>query len=211
MGHSEISQKGKDKYINACIWDLEIWYWWTYLQGSKREQACGHCGGRRGWDDLWEQHRNIYTTVFKIDRNLLCDSGSPSHCSASTSVAGMGWEGVLTGGDVCTPVAGSCWRVADTDTALQSNNRPGEKETGSGSERALQTVWTPQARRHLSGPSLSDPASPSTCVSEHAASIMKSRYTLLLLCSVRLSQSHRLGVLSPQTGAPSQHVCEFLK
>ena len=20
--------------INACVWDLERWYWWTYFQGS---------------------------------------------------------------------------------------------------------------------------------------------------------------------------------
>ena len=21
-------------YINTCIWNVERWYWWTYLQGS---------------------------------------------------------------------------------------------------------------------------------------------------------------------------------
>ena len=24
-------------YINACVWNLERWYWWTYLQGSNRD------------------------------------------------------------------------------------------------------------------------------------------------------------------------------
>ena len=37
---SEVSQIEKNKYIltkqihiNACIWNLEKWYWWSYLQG----------------------------------------------------------------------------------------------------------------------------------------------------------------------------------
>ena len=32
---SEVSQGEKQiSYINAYIWNLERWYWWTYLQGS---------------------------------------------------------------------------------------------------------------------------------------------------------------------------------
>ena len=33
---SEVSQKEKSQiwYINTDIWDLERWYWLTYLQGS---------------------------------------------------------------------------------------------------------------------------------------------------------------------------------
>ena len=36
---NEVSQKEKKQipYINAYIWNLEKWYWWTYLQGSNRE------------------------------------------------------------------------------------------------------------------------------------------------------------------------------
>ena len=29
---NEVSQR-KMLYINAYIWNLEKWYWWTYLQG----------------------------------------------------------------------------------------------------------------------------------------------------------------------------------
>ena len=34
--HNEVSQKEKKQisYINTYIWNLESWYWWTYLQGS---------------------------------------------------------------------------------------------------------------------------------------------------------------------------------
>ena len=31
---SEVSQKEKNKYINAYIWNLERWYQRTHLQGS---------------------------------------------------------------------------------------------------------------------------------------------------------------------------------
>ena len=37
MTQSEASQKEKDKYctlMHAYLWNLERWYWWTYLQGS---------------------------------------------------------------------------------------------------------------------------------------------------------------------------------
>ena len=32
-----------------------------------RYQTYGHSGGRRGWNELREQHWNIYTTIYKID------------------------------------------------------------------------------------------------------------------------------------------------
>ena len=34
---SEVSQKEKNKYINACMWNLEKWYRWTSLQGRNRD------------------------------------------------------------------------------------------------------------------------------------------------------------------------------
>ena len=54
---SEVSQKEKKKsYINAYTWNLEKWYWWTYLQGRNRDSAiewtCGYNGGRSREDEL---------------------------------------------------------------------------------------------------------------------------------------------------------------
>ena len=50
---SEMSQKEKNIYINAYIWNLEKWYWLTYMQeknrDADREQTCGQSGERRGW------------------------------------------------------------------------------------------------------------------------------------------------------------------
>ena len=35
--YTDWSKSGREKwisYINTYIWNIEIWYWWTYLQGS---------------------------------------------------------------------------------------------------------------------------------------------------------------------------------
>ena len=50
--YTKQSKSEKEKqisYINTYIWNLERWYWGTYLQGSNgdadiREQTCGHGG-----------------------------------------------------------------------------------------------------------------------------------------------------------------------
>ena len=34
---SEVSQKEKNIYINAYIWNLEKWYWVTYMQGKNKD------------------------------------------------------------------------------------------------------------------------------------------------------------------------------
>ena len=58
---NEISQKEKDKYCILThiyyIWNLERWYQWSYMQGSKgdtdvKKQTFGLSGKRWGWDDL---------------------------------------------------------------------------------------------------------------------------------------------------------------
>ena len=56
---SEVSQKEKKKIlcINACIWNLERWYKWSYVQGHKGDMDVKNrlgLSGRRGWDDLRE-------------------------------------------------------------------------------------------------------------------------------------------------------------
>lgn len=49
-----------------------------YVRQQKRhrwkEQTFGLCGRRRGWDDLREQHWNMYITICKIDRQSRFDA-----------------------------------------------------------------------------------------------------------------------------------------
>ena len=75
----------------------------------------GHSGLRRGWDDLREQHRNMYTTVFKIVGNLLYDLRSSTQGSVTTERGGMGSGGGSRGrGRLYT-----CGRL----TLMQGRNR----------------------------------------------------------------------------------------
>ena len=45
-------------YINACIWNLEKWYWWTYLQDRNRdtdvENGLVHTAGEEEGGASWE-------------------------------------------------------------------------------------------------------------------------------------------------------------
>ena len=57
-------------YISTYIWNLEGWYQWSYIQQRRlrcKEQTSGLSGWRRGWDDLREQQRSIFTTLWRMD------------------------------------------------------------------------------------------------------------------------------------------------
>ena len=55
-------------------------------RGTHKVQTCGHGGERRGWDELREQHGNIYITICKTDsqRELLYDVGNSNLGSVTT-------------------------------------------------------------------------------------------------------------------------------
>ena len=102
----EVSQSEREEwisYINAYIWNLERWYWWTYLQGSNgdadTENSYGLSIRRRGWDELREDHGNIYITMCEIDSQwefaLWCRKLKPS---ALWQPRGVGWGGRWEGG-----------------------------------------------------------------------------------------------------------------
>ena len=70
-------------YINACVWNLERWYWWTHLQGSSRDadienrlvDTVGEGEGGMNWESSEETYTLPY--VKQIDSgNLLCATGS---------------------------------------------------------------------------------------------------------------------------------------
>ena len=75
-----------------------------------REQACGHSGGRRGWDKIERIDRNMYITVCKVDsmwgfavrhRGL-----TPVLCDNLEWWDGVGdGRGIWEGGDICILVA----------------------------------------------------------------------------------------------------------
>ena len=90
--YTEWSKSEREKqipYINAYIWNLEKWYWWTYLQGSNgdadtknklvdtvREGEAGTNGessmetkgADRGWDG-WLASPTLWTWVWVSSRS----------------------------------------------------------------------------------------------------------------------------------------------
>ena len=54
-------------YINAYIWNLGKWYWWTYLQGRNRDSdienrfmdTAGEGEGRMNWGSSTEIHTSL--------------------------------------------------------------------------------------------------------------------------------------------------------
>ena len=77
-----------------------------YARQQKRhrreEQTFGLCGRRWGWDDLREQHWNMYITICKTDGPVpswMHEAGHPSWCSGTTQRDGEGGgKGVQDGG-----------------------------------------------------------------------------------------------------------------
>ena len=69
-------------YINTFIWNLERWYWWTYLQGSNgntdiENRLLDTVGGGEGGMN-WESSMETYTLPYIkqiASRNLLYDTG----------------------------------------------------------------------------------------------------------------------------------------
>ena len=64
-----------------------------------KEQTCGHSGGRRGWDELREEHWNIYIIICKTDSQwefaVLCTEIKSDLCDNLE-----GWDGVGDGREV---------------------------------------------------------------------------------------------------------------
>ena len=105
------------------------WTWLKWLSTHAqwrcrhREQTWGHSGGRRGWDELREQYGSIYITIRKTDSKwefaVWHRQGSSVLCDHLEPWVGVGGEkGVQEGGDLCIPVADSCWCMTGNSTTL---------------------------------------------------------------------------------------------
>ena len=88
-----------------------------------REQTCGHSGGGRKWDELREQHGNIYNTERKTESQwefaVRHREINPVVCD---NLQRVGWGGKREGGSrgrghtyTC---ADSCLCMAETSTIL---------------------------------------------------------------------------------------------
>ena len=99
VNQSEISQKEKQPlYIKTYMWNLEKWYWWTYLQGRDRDTYIenGHVDPRLGREGMtWEI--SIGMCVYVRVCECVCMYGYARTCvymyvCMYTCSIGMQWE-----------------------------------------------------------------------------------------------------------------------
>ena len=117
-------------YTYAYIWNLEGWYWWTYLQSSSgdadMENRLWTQWGKEKGDEWGEQHRNIHTTICKTESQW---ESAVWHRELRLGAlwqprgVGSGRE-VQEGEEICIPVADSCWCMTEINTILQSSYLP---------------------------------------------------------------------------------------
>ena len=80
--YTELSQKRKTpiQYINTHMQFRKIVTATLHVRQQKRhrykEQTFGLCGRRRGWDDLQEQHWNMYITICETDDQSKLNAGN---------------------------------------------------------------------------------------------------------------------------------------
>ena len=75
-------------YINTYIWNLERWYWWTYLQGSNGEQTYGQGGGEEGEGEMsGESSMEAYTLPYvkQIAKGSFLYDSENSNCDSVTT------------------------------------------------------------------------------------------------------------------------------
>ena len=118
-------KKRKISYINTYIWNLEKRYWQTYLQDRSRDtdvenRLWSSWGGGGGYG-LREQHWRINSaTCEPAEREAAVQHGHLSW--VLWGGLGVGWGGdqreAQEAGDICTLIAESCCRTAETNTTL---------------------------------------------------------------------------------------------
>ena len=80
--------------LSVYVWNLEKWYWWTYLQSRNRD-----IGGKGEGGINWENSIETYTLPYIkqiASGKLLYSTGSSTWCSVTTD----GWDGVAGGREV---------------------------------------------------------------------------------------------------------------
>ena len=100
---SKSERKTPIQYINAYMEFRKIVTMTLHVRQQKRhrykEQTFGVCGRRQGWDDLREEHWNMYITTCEIDRQSRFDTWDRVlRASALGWPWGMVWGGRQEGG-----------------------------------------------------------------------------------------------------------------
>ena len=120
-------------YINTYIWNPEMWYWWTHLQGSNGDTGIENrlVGTVQEGEGGTERSMGTYMLpCVKQQTGIRCVTQG-AQLSALWQHGGRGrsrsGREAREGGDPCIPVADSCWCVAETSATLQSSCPPIKK------------------------------------------------------------------------------------
>ena len=97
---SEVSQKEKILHINAYIWNLEKWLWWTFLQGRNGDtdienwlvDPVGEGESRTNGESSNDVDTPLRVKQIAIGKSL-CNTGSPAWCLWWSRGVGWGGEG----------------------------------------------------------------------------------------------------------------------
>ena len=123
------SEREKQIYINAYIWNLDKWYWLTYLQGRYRD-----ADAKKGLVDtvregeryeLRQQHC-AHSRAWKQPASGRCCTAQGAQPAARRRPGGMGrGSEPQGGGDWCIHMAGSRGCTAETNIIkqLHPNNK----------------------------------------------------------------------------------------
>ena len=86
---SKSEREKQISYVNTYMWNLEKWYWWTYLQGRNwdanvENEICGHRGesGRNGGNRI-DMYTQPCVKQIACER-LLCNTGNSAWHSVMT-------------------------------------------------------------------------------------------------------------------------------
>ena len=129
--HTEWSKSQRERqilYINTYIWNLERWYWWSYIQGSKgdtdiKNRLLNSVGeGEDGM--IWES--STATCILPYVKQMTSTSSmhEAGHPKLVLCINLEGWDGerdrreFQKGGDICIPVADSCWGLIENSKIL---------------------------------------------------------------------------------------------
>ena len=106
-------------YINAYIWNLERWYWLSYLQGIKGDtdvkKRLLDSGGEGEGGMIWENSIETYTLPYVKQMTSVSSmhEAGPPKAGALGQPRGVGWggrwEAVQDEGNTWITVADSCW------------------------------------------------------------------------------------------------------
>ena len=115
----KIKNLGKEDYQRRLLNSTKIIYFWEeikhiFIYNLKYILTLKMKGRGRGWDDLGEWHWNMYNIIYETNCQSRFDAwyrmlGAGGLGWPRGMIQGGMWEGGFRMGNMCIPMADSCW------------------------------------------------------------------------------------------------------